>query len=474
MSASSRPLPLGRPATFAALRHPNYRLFWIGMVVSLVGMWVQSTATGYLVWELTRSPFATSLTALFFGLPSLGLSLVGGVMADRVDRRRLLLVTQGVFMASAAVLAGLTFSGLVRVWHIYALSLVNGTVMAFDAPTRQAMIPSLVAREDLTNAIALNSAAFNGSRVIGPTIGGILYASAGPAWCFGLNALTYPAILVALYLIRPAAVAAHRPANPWRELREGVEFALRTHLIRGLLLMVALAGVFAFTYVVLMPVIAAQVLGGGPRENGFLIASAGVGATIGALSVATVGTPRRPGRSIVIFGALASAGLMMLATSRDLLLSMALIAFTAGSIMGLLSIANSTIQAYVPDALRGRVMSLYTLALIGGGPLNALLAGTLADLLGTPLALAVSGAVLAATVAVTASLHRGLLALDTVETPVPGEPPVSGPVDGPAGRPAQEPAAGLRAPAGAATVIGADALAGRSDTAPTLPSAGPR
>ncbi|HLA24458.1 MAG TPA: MFS transporter, partial [bacterium] len=238
MITSGRAIALGRASTFAALRHPNYRLFWMGMVVSLVGMWVQSTATGYLVWELTRSPFATSMTALFFGLPSMALALFGGVIADRVDRRRLLLVTQGVFMLSAIVLAGLTFSELVRVWHIYVLALVNGTVMAFDAPTRQAMIPSLVAREDLTNAIALNSAAFNGSRVIGPTIGGIIYASAGPAWCFGLNAVTYPAILVALYFIRPAATAVRRLTRPWRDLREGVAYAARTHLIRGLLLMV--------------------------------------------------------------------------------------------------------------------------------------------------------------------------------------------------------------------------------------------
>ena len=428
MITSGGAIALGRASPFAALRHPNYRLFWMGMVVSLVGMWVQSTATGYLVWELTRSPFATSMTALFFGLPSMALALFGGVIADRVDRRRLLLVTQGVFMLSAIVLAVLTFSQLIRVWHIYLLSLVNGTVMAFDAPTRQAMIPSLVAREDLTNAIALTSAAFNGSRVIGPTIGGIIYASAGPAWCFGLNAVTYPAILVALYFIRPAATAVRRLTRPWRDLREGVAYAARTHLIRGLLLMVALVGPFAFTYVVLMPVIASRVLGGGPRENGFLIGAAGVGATIGALGVASVGTPRRPGRIILGFGLIASAGLVALATSRQLLLSMALTAFTAGSIMSFLSICNSTIQSYVPDELRGRVMSLYTLALIGSGPLNALLAGTLATAIGAPLTVAISGALMAVAVAIIASRHPGLLNLDTVEEPAPTQEPALEPV----------------------------------------------
>jgi len=412
----------GRPSTFAALRHRNYRLFWTGMVVSLVGMWVQSTATGYFVWELTRSPFATSMTALFFGLPSTVFSLLGGVIADRVDRRRLLLVTQGVFMASAAVLAVLTFTDLVRVWHIYLISLVNGTVMAFDAPARQSMIPSLVSREDLTNAIALNSAAFNGSRVVGPPIGGIIYASFGPAWAFTVNTVTYPAILIALYCIRPASAAIQRLTHPWRDLREGLTYATRTPLIRGLLLMVALAGTFAFTYVVLMPVVASRVLGGGPRENGFLIGSAGVGATLGALAVATLGTPRRPGRLILGFGLTACAGLVALAMSRLLVLSMALTAFTAGTVMSFLSICNSMIQTYVPDALRGRIMSLYTFALIGSGPLNALLAGTLADTVGTPLAIALSGALMAASIAVIAAHHRAMVDLDTMEPAPPAEP----------------------------------------------------
>ena len=163
--------PISRLSTFAALRHRNYRLFWTGMVVSLVGMWVQSTATSFLVWELTRSAFATSLNTLFFSLPSTVLALVGGVVADRVDRRRLLLVTQAVFMLSSAVLTVLTFRDLIQVWHIYVLTMLNGTIMAFDAPARQSLVPSLVDRVDLTNAIALNSTAFNASRVIGPPIG---------------------------------------------------------------------------------------------------------------------------------------------------------------------------------------------------------------------------------------------------------------------------------------------------------------
>lgn len=415
--------PISRLSTFAALRHRNYRLFWTGMVVSLVGMWVQSTATSFLVWELTRSALATSLNTLFFSLPSTVLALIGGVVADRVDRRRLLLVTQAVFMLSSAVLTVLTFRDLIQVWHIYVLTMLNGTIMAFDAPARQSLVPSLVEREDLSNAIALNSTAFNASRVIGPPIGGLVYATVGPAWCFAINAISYPAILAALYVIRPAATALRRATHPWGDLRDGVSYASRTALIRGLLLMVALVGAFAFTYIVLMPVIASRVLGGGARENGFLIGAAGVGATFGALGVATVRNPRRPGRLIVGFGFAGAAGLVAFSLSHHLGLSMALTALTAGSIMAFLAICNSTIQAYAPDELRGRIMSLYTLALIGSGPLNALLSGALANWVGVSMTVAISGLLMAAAIAVIASRHPQLVALDG-ERPAPIGAPV--------------------------------------------------
>lgn len=409
-------MTLPRLATFAALRHRDYRLFWTGMVVSLVGMWVQSTAQSFLVWQLTRSPLATGLTTLFFSLPSTLLALFGGVLADRVDRRRLLLVTQSVFLLQSVILTVLTFTGLIEVWHIYLLATLSGTVMAFDAPTRQALVPSLVERADLTNAIALNSTAFNASRVIGPPIGGLIYAAVGPAWCFALNAVTYPAILIALAAIRPARSLLHRVGtHPLRDLREGVSFAVRSPLIRGLLLMVALNGAFAFTYIVLMPVIASQVLGGGPRENGFLIGAAGVGATLGALGVASVGMPRRPGRVIVGFGVAGAAGLVALSLSRELQLSMGITAFAAGAIMAFMATCNSTIQAYTPDALRGRIMSLYTFALIGSGPFNALLAGALGNTVGAPLTIAISGVLLALSILAIASRHREMVDLDTYE-----------------------------------------------------------
>ncbi len=413
---------LSRLSTFAALRHRDYRLFWTGAVVSLVGTWMQATAQSYLVWELTRSPLATTLTTLFFSLPSTVLSLVGGAIADRMDRRRLVFATQTMFTVQAAIMTALAFAGQIQVWHIYLLALFSGTVMAVDAPARQSMVPSMVDRDDLSNAIALNSTAFNGARVIGPPLAGLVYAAAGPAWCFLLNTVSFLAILYPLAIIRPRPMELGPRRAVWHQVREGLNYSRRHALILALLLMVALVGTFAFTYVVLMPVIASRVLGGGPRENGFLIGSAGVGATLGALTVATIGNPRRPGKVIAGFGLAGALGLVAFSLSRDLLLTMVLTACTAGAIMAFLATCNSTIQAYTPDPLRGRIMSLYTLALIGSGPLNALLAGALANRLGAPLAIAISGSLMAVSVVLIASRYRALFDLDTTKPVPPWEP----------------------------------------------------
>lgn len=404
---------LTRLSTFSALRHRNYRLFWTGAVASLVGTWMQGTAQSYLVWELTRSPFATSLPVLFFSLPSTLVSLIGGVVADRVDRRKLLLVTQTTFMLQAATLTALTFTGHIKVWQIYLLALVNGIVMAFDAPGRQSLVPSLVSREDLSNAIALNSTAFNASRVIGPPLAGLIYAAAGPQWCFAINAASFPAVLYALWIIRPAAATHGVPrTHLWRDLREGLQYVRHHVIVRTLLLLVSLVGTFAFTYVVLMPVMASGVLGGGPAENGYLLGAAGVGATLGALGVATLRTPRRPGRLIIGFGYAGALCLMAFSLSRFLPLSIVLSVGIGGCLMAFLATCNATIQAHVPDALRGRVMSVYTLALIGSGPVNSLIAGSLGSLLSAPLAIGISAAVMGAAVALIAVRNRPVVELD--------------------------------------------------------------
>lgn len=417
---------LTRLSTFSALRHRNYRLFWTGALISLVGSWMQGTAQSYLVWELTHSPLATSLTVLFFSLPSTVFALFGGVIADRIDRRKLLLITQATFMLQAVAMTVLTFTHLIQVWHIYVLALVNGIVMAVDSPTRQSLIPSLVKREDLTSAIALNSTVFNGSRIVGPPLAGLVYAVAGPGWCFALNAISFLAILYPIWILKlpPATVAPQRP-RLWRDLREGVDYARGHDVVRTLLVLVSLVGTLGFTYVVLMPVVASNVLGGGPAENGYLLGAAGVGATLGALGVATLRSGR-PGRTIIWFGYASAVSLVAFSLSRNFVLSMILTAVVAGSIMSFLATANSTIQAYLPDSLRGRIMSLYTLALIGSGPLNSLISGVLGSWLGAARAIGLSGVVLGIAVAVIAARNRPVVDLELEALhPVPARESVS-------------------------------------------------
>jgi MFS family permease len=403
---------LTRLSTFSALRHRNYRLFWTGMLGSQVGTWMQSTAQSYLVWELTRSPLATSLVTLIFSLPSTLLSLVGGVVADRVDRRRLIMTTQTVFLLQAIALTALTFTGLIRIWEIYLLALVNGIVMAFDSPARQSMLPSLVPREDLSNAVALNSTVFNASRVVGPPLAGLVYAAAGPGWCFAINAVSFAAILYALSYIQLAPVQSGIVrTHLWDDLRAGLGYVRRHTVVRTLLVLVALLGTLAFVYIILMPVLSSRVLGGGPRENGYLLGSAGIGATAGALIVATL-QPRRPGRIIVGFSYAASGALVALALSRQLLLSMALTAAVAGCVMAVLATSNAAIQEHLSDTLRGRIMSIYTLALIGSGPLNAAIAGTLGNALGADWAIGISGVAMAVGVAFVTMRNRLVADLD--------------------------------------------------------------
>ena len=397
-----------RARTFNAFRYPNFRRYWWGAVVSMVGTWVQGTALAFFVWELTRSPLATSLPMFFFGAPTLGLGLFGGVLADRVDRRRLLIVTQTLFMLQAAALAALTWLDLIRVWHIYLLSFLNGMTMAVDSPARQSLVPRLVEREDLTNAIALNALVFNGSRIVGPPIGGLLYAAAGPAAAFFANALSYLAVIYPLAGMRLPRQEDGVRASVWADLREGLAYVWREPIVRTLLLLVALMGTFAFSYLVLMPVMTTTVLGGGAKENGYLLGLVGVGSTSGALLVAATGAGEHPGQRLLALGALAAGALLIFAFSRGVILSAAVLFVVGLAIIGFLSTANATIQHLVPDALRGRVMSVYGLALIGSGPLNSLLAGVLGDLLGAPQAIAVSALGILLPLAVLALRARAL------------------------------------------------------------------
>src|SRR3989304_1038030 len=344
-------IDLARTRTFSAFRHPNFRRYWWGAVVSMVGTWGQGTALTFFVWGLTHSPLATSLPTFFFGVPTMVLSLFGGVLADRVDRRRLLIMTQALFAIQAAVLAALTWFHLVRVWHIYLLSFVNGVTMAADSPARQAL---------------------------------------------------------AMMRLQPRPEEGPRPGL-WADLREGLVYVWSQPIVRTLLLLVAMMGSFAFSYLVPMPVITTTGLGGGAKENGYLLGLGGVGATSGALLVAAAGAGDRPGQRLLALGALAGGALLTFSLSRTVALSGAVLFIVGMVLIAFLSTANATIQSLVPDALRGRVMSVYALALIGSGPLNSLLAGVLGNYIGAPRAIAVSALLILLPVAVLALRARALL-----------------------------------------------------------------
>ncbi|MGQ0549724.1 MAG: MFS transporter [Armatimonadota bacterium] len=383
--------------TFTALRHPHYRRYWWGGLISLTGSWVQITAQSWLVYDLTGSPLMLGTVTLANTIPMMLLGLFGGVIADRSEKRHLLIATQSAFMIVSVVLAALTLTGRITVWYILSLSMISGIAAALDMPTRQSLIAHLVDREDLLNAIALNSAAFNGSRIIGPAIAGLIIDQlgnrGGPGWSFALNSVSYLAVIVALATIPVNS----RPTGGERqpvlgELREGVAFAWRHPLLRALLGLLAVTGVFGLSFHVLMPVFARDVLHVPARGYGILLTASGIGATIGVLTLATV-RPARLGAVILATSTLFVVLLAAFASSAHYALTLVLMLGLSGAMTAYMSATNTLIQTSVPDALRGRVMSLYMLAFFGTAPLGGLLMGSLASALGSQTAVLIGAAV---------------------------------------------------------------------------------
>lgn len=394
-------------STFSALRYSNYRRFWWGGLVSLTGSWGQTTALSWLVYDLTGSPLMLGTVMMVSTIPTMLLALVGGVVADRSEKRHLLLASQGTFMAISMVLAVLTLTGRIEVWQILVLSAIGGVASAIDMPARQSLIPHLVGRDDLLNAIALNSAMFNGSRILGPAVAGLIIGRlgprGGPGWCFAINAITYLAVLGALATIR---VNSRPPAGERQrvlhEVREGVAFVWKHPALRRFLGLLAVTGVFGLSFTVLMPVFARDVLHVSAQGFGMLMTASGLGATIGVLALAS-SRPRNPGN--VILGT--QAGFVVLlavfALSSNYALSLVLMVVLSGAMTSYLSSTNTTIQSIVPDGLRGRVMSLYILAFFGTAPLGGLLMGSLASAMGAQVAV-LSGATVCAGAALAAWL----------------------------------------------------------------------
>jgi MFS family permease len=382
------------PGTFRALRHRNFSLYWTGQLVSLTGTWMQSVAQGWLVLRLSNSALQLGLVGFCAFSPVLLFTLVGGVVADRVSRKAALLWTQTLSMTLAAVLTALSATGTVTVGRVAILAFLLGTVNAFDIPIRQAFLFDLVGREDLPNAIAMNSMAFNGARLVGPAVAGLVLASFGETACFLLNAVSYLAVLLGLALIRIGAQVKDASEGSWiGGIREGVAYAIKTPRVRTILVMVALSSVFGMSYSVLMPAIARDVLGGDQRTLGFLMGAAGAGAVLGALAIARRRSTRRSGTIVTAAMALFGASLVALSFSRSFWLSAAILHLVGGAMIVQMSTSNTFLQIVAPPALRGRVVSLYTLMFLGLAPFGALLSGYAATLLGTPAAVRIGGAV---------------------------------------------------------------------------------
>jgi len=388
-------LSLGR--TFAALRSPNYRLWFSGQLVSLVGSWMQTTAQGYLMFQLTKSTAYLGYVGFASGIPAWLFMLFGGVVADRLPRRTMLLVTQSAMMGLAFLLAGLVATGTVAPWHIIAIAFALGTAMAFDAPARHAFVVDLVDREDLTNAIALNSTMFNTAVALGPAVAAAVYAALGPAWCFALNGLSFLAVIAALFLMRidypePPPLRASALA----QVREGLRYAIASPTIRVLILNLGLVSMFGMSLLTLVPAWSVNILGGDIRINGVLLSARGVGAVIGALMIAALSRHPVRGRVWTLGALTMPVALLVFGWSRWLPLSVLGLVGVGWSFMTQANTANALVQTAIPDDLRGRVMSIYTFIFFGAMPIGSLVAGSVAARLGEP---------------VTVYLGAGLLAL---------------------------------------------------------------
>jgi len=390
-----RPALARLAGSFRALRHRNFRLFLGGQVVSLTGTWMQQVALGWLVYRLTHSAFLLGLVGFAGQIPSLFVAPVAGVWADRWNRHRMIVATQALSMLQALVLAGLVLTGTVRIGHVLALSLFIGIVNAVDVPARQSFLVEMVSgREDLANAIALNSSTFNAARLGGPSIAGAIIATAGEGVVFLLNGVSYAAVLAALLAMRlpPRPPLPQAAAPVWLNLREGVAYVTRFGPIRAILLLLSLVSLTGAPYAVLMPVFAADVLHGDAHTLGFLMGSIGVGALCGALLLASRQTVRGLGRFIVASVSAFGAALIAFSLSRSLWLSLVLVFFSGFGLMVHMAASNTIVQTIVDDDKRGRVMSFYAAAFQGTMPLGSLLAGALAGRIGAPRTVQLGGA----------------------------------------------------------------------------------
>lgn len=381
---------------FRALRtHRNFRIFWIGQAISLTGTWVQIVAQSWLALELSNDPFIVGVVSAAGSFPVLVFSLYGGVIADRYDKRKLVIIGQALLAVEAALLWWFVVSGTITIPGLIALATFAGVVSAFEIPARQALLIDLVVRDDIMDAIALNTSAFNLARILGPSIAAAVIASAGLAWCFGLNTLSFAAVLAGLFMLRlpPHVRALDRP-SPIAGLKEGIRYMLSTKEIIVVMRMVAVFSVFGVPALTLMPVFAREALGLDATGYGLLMTSTGVGALSGALFLAAVGGRIRRGRLFAIASLAFPLLLIALsATSQPAVAAFIVLLAGLGMILQT-ALSNGILQSIVPDELRGRVMSAYVVVYIGFAPIGSLAGGALARMMGIEWTLAAGGGVI--------------------------------------------------------------------------------
>ncbi len=376
----------GLKSTFRALHHRNYRLFFGGQGISLIGTWMQQIAINWLVYRLTHSAFLLGVVGFTGRIPTFLFASFAGVLVDRWNRHRILVVTQTLSMIQALILALLVLTDRIAIWHIISLSVCLGLINTLDMPARQSFIVDMIEKkEDMGNAIALNSSMFNGARLVGPSIAGILISTVGEGICFLLNGLSFVAVIISLLAMKITPKKKEKERTPvWQGLKEGFVYAFAFPPIRSILLLLALVSLVGMPYMVLMPVFARDILHGGAHTLGFLMAASGCGALVGAIYLASRKGILGLGRLIVIASSLFGIGLIILSFSRVFWLSLLLMTLTGFGMMVQNTSSNTVLQTIVEEDKRGRVMSFYTMAFMGMVPLGSLLAGSLAHIIGAP------------------------------------------------------------------------------------------
>jgi MFS family permease len=380
--------------TWRALRHRNFRLFFSGQSISLIGTWMTRIATSWLVYRLTKSPLMLGTVGFAGQIPTFLLAPLAGVIVDRVNRRSVLVWTQAISMLQSLLLAALTLTHRINITEVLALSILQGVVNAFDMPGRQSfMIEMVEDRADLSNAIAINSSMVHLARLLGPALAGILIAATNEGWCFGIDGVSYIAVIVSLLMMRVKPAAhAKTSTSMLEQLREGWTYVANFSPVRTILLVFALISLMGWPFMVLMPVFAAQILHGGPHTLGFLMGAAGVGSLVSALSLVVRKSVRGLTGVIPIGASLLGTGLILFGLSHTLWLSMLMMLFTGFGMMQAATASNTIIQTLVDGKMRGRVMSFYTMAFVGMAPLGSLLAGGLAQTIGAPHTVIFTGA----------------------------------------------------------------------------------